>query len=316
MGVKSDTVFGKCSACGEKNLLDNKHKFAGYIVKNPPTNKSEFKKKEEEKETKETKEGKKKGKADPEASGGKETSKKEEETKEEPKAVKKDDKPPVVLDELEITSPALAELVNRVQEVYTTEYPNVQSFDDNDDAVDRFWRVIKRFGIPENKKDRIPYILFNGLFNEKIAEQIKKNEYLLKEVLQLFGFKQDFEVQVLILLEYFFLIRYKEKGYEKYIPTILKLFYDNDILSDEFLSEWSQGKKLEALKSIFSFNEELDQSFKTHAESFISWLTADEEEEEEEEEEGEEEAENKEEAQAKQNGDGEVKAGGQKAECE
>jgi translation initiation factor 5 len=31
-------VAGKCQSCGLVSALDNAHKFAGYIIKNPPKN--------------------------------------------------------------------------------------------------------------------------------------------------------------------------------------------------------------------------------------------------------------------------------------
>ena len=43
------TVMGNCAACGHNGALDNKHKLATFIVKNPPKNLGEFNKKKEEK---------------------------------------------------------------------------------------------------------------------------------------------------------------------------------------------------------------------------------------------------------------------------
>ena len=34
--VKKDLVGGKCDSCGHSQQLDNSHKIATYIVKNPP----------------------------------------------------------------------------------------------------------------------------------------------------------------------------------------------------------------------------------------------------------------------------------------
>lgn len=36
--------MSKCNSCGEIMELDNKHKFASYILKNPPISFSEFNK--------------------------------------------------------------------------------------------------------------------------------------------------------------------------------------------------------------------------------------------------------------------------------
>ena len=40
--VKGERIFGDCSSCGKKNVLDIKHKVASLIIKHPPENKSEF----------------------------------------------------------------------------------------------------------------------------------------------------------------------------------------------------------------------------------------------------------------------------------
>jgi len=44
LSVKKGVISGRCNACGAKNDLDNTHKLAAFIVKNPPDNKSELKK--------------------------------------------------------------------------------------------------------------------------------------------------------------------------------------------------------------------------------------------------------------------------------
>ncbi len=43
MKVKKGLVTGSCNSCGHKANLDNVHRLAAYILKNPPKNVSEFK---------------------------------------------------------------------------------------------------------------------------------------------------------------------------------------------------------------------------------------------------------------------------------
>jgi len=47
ISVVNKTVMGSCAACGHHGSLDNKHKLATFIVKNPPKNLGEFKKRDE-----------------------------------------------------------------------------------------------------------------------------------------------------------------------------------------------------------------------------------------------------------------------------
>lgn len=42
MEIKKGTISGSCYSCGWKGSLDNNHKLAAYIVKNPPKNQSEL----------------------------------------------------------------------------------------------------------------------------------------------------------------------------------------------------------------------------------------------------------------------------------
>lgn len=44
MEIKKEIVYSKCNSCGALEQLDNNHKFASYILKNPPVSKTEFSK--------------------------------------------------------------------------------------------------------------------------------------------------------------------------------------------------------------------------------------------------------------------------------
>lgn len=76
----------------------------------------------------------------------------------------------------------------------------------------------------------------------------------------------------------------------KFVPNILKYFYDCEILSTEFLVSWGEDKDWsnpELLASHFLWNKQKDGEFRAAAKPIIDWLKT--EEEEEEEEEGEDE---------------------------
>lgn len=74
MKIKKGVIKSKCNACGAKPTLDNNHKLATYIIKNPPKDVREItdkekeatdnKKKEKEKKQKKKKEKKSKKKAE------------------------------------------------------------------------------------------------------------------------------------------------------------------------------------------------------------------------------------------------------------
>lgn len=52
MRVRQGLVSGKCDSCGERAKCDNAHKFAAYIVKNPPKTKGINKEEEDDKKDK------------------------------------------------------------------------------------------------------------------------------------------------------------------------------------------------------------------------------------------------------------------------
>lgn len=280
MFVKSEKIYGQCNSCGEKNLLDNTHRFASYILKNPPQDQTEFKK--DDPTAKVVVVPTTKAEAKPAEEVKAEPALKKEESKDAPTKA-----PAIVLDDLQKDSPVLQELVNKVRDTIAKDFGTVESFEKNDEAVTKIWKVIKRFKIPEDRRDRLPYIIFFGCFDEGIAKQIKKYSYLLSEVLGVFEFKSNKEVHILVNLEYLFFVKCKGMGYEKYIPTILKFFYDEDLLTQEFVISWADGKEEEKLKQVFHYNAEYDAEFKKQSASMIEWLRADDEEEEEEEKEGE-----------------------------
>ena len=72
-------------------------------------------------------------------------------------------------------------------------------------------------------------------------------------------------------LEHFTLEEHKDCAYEKYIPTILKFFYDEDLLSEEFLLDWDDGKNKNTQQN-FVYKEELDDAFRKYSQPILTWL--------------------------------------------
>ena len=64
---------------------------------------------------------------------------------------------------------------------------------------------------------------------------------------------------------------HKECSYEKIIPTLLKFFYDEDLLSEEFLLAWDDGKS-KNFDLNFLYSEEIDQNFNNNSQQILKWL--------------------------------------------
>ena len=67
-------------------------------------------------------------------------------------------------------------------------------------------------------------------------------------------------------------MKHKDYGYEKYIPTILKFFYDEDLLSEEFLLAWEEGKYKGSEEKSFVYDNEVDEAFKKSSQQILTWL--------------------------------------------
>lgn len=290
--VKNGAVGGKCNSCGTRSVLDNVHKLAAYILKCPPKNSSEFKKGEDkEKEKEKGKEEKpKKGekvkeeKEDKKGKHDKEGEKKEEKTAEEKKEAEEEKALKLAAQQIVVTvtfKDIEDELIEKTREVYE-QYSKIENFDDKPEEVSKIIKSTREI-VPEEHHNKIPYILFNAIFGVNIAKEVEKNKAILSKAYEEFG-TRDHELDTLLSLERFLLVRNLSQDFEKYIPTILKFFYDEDLLSEEFLIDWDKGKLNPKLIMDFRYQRPVDEKFKACSKPIINWLN----EEEGDEEEGEE----------------------------
>jgi len=69
------------------------------------------------------------------------------------------------------------------------------------------------------------------------------------------------------------LVRLIAHNLEKYIPTILKFFYDEDLLGEEFLIDWDSGKLNPRLIMDFRYQKPVDEKFKAASQPIINGLS-------------------------------------------
>lgn len=292
--VKHGAVGGVCNSCGTRSVLDNAHKLAAYILKCPPKNSSEFKGKEgkegkEEKEKTEKgkkgeKEDKKHGKHDKEAHDKKDDKKhedkKEEKKEAEEEKIVKQAAPQIVT----VTFKDLEEeLIQKVQQEY--QKIKVDTFEDKPEEVNKIIKSTREI-VPEEYSNKIPYILFNAIFDVNIAKEVGKNKAILSKAYEELE-TRDHELDTLLTLERFLLVRNTSQNFDKYIPTILKFFYDEDLLTEEFLLDWDSGKFNPKLIMDWRYQKSVDEKFKNASKPIIKWLKDEEADEEEGEGEGE-----------------------------
>jgi translation initiation factor 5 len=305
--VKKEVITGGCNSCGWKDKLDNAHKLAAYIIKNPPKNVSEFKKDDKEKPKEETKEKEKE--KEKEKDNSKKTSKKDKKAAEDKVAAevivffvsssprKKLEKPPkkrrrerkrkkkpkkstsLSLNSMisnhkvqTLISSHLIEdqLVAKIREVYK-KHSAVESFEDQDAAIKDIIDAAKALEVPSEHKNKLSYLLFLAIFDLNIAKEISKNSAILKKAQEDLGIDAP-EQDILMNLEKFLTIKNDFSVYEKFVPTILKFFYDDDLLTEEYLVEWYDGKHNSKLMMDYRFDVEKDKKFRQASKSFVEWL--------------------------------------------
>jgi len=139
--------------------------------------------------------------------------------------------------------------------------------------------------IPKEYANKASYLLFNAMFDVNIAKNIQKNEILLRQIFKEFKIK-DVDAETLLNLEVFLFEKNPSVDFGKYIPTILKLFYDAKLLTEEFLINWKEDKLPEnSISKDFRYEKDRDEKFKSAAKPFLDWISAEESEDDDNDEE-------------------------------
>lgn len=264
--VVKKKISGICKSCGWNGELDNKHKLATFIMKNPPpsnglkTDIDEEKTKEKLHQT--TNKKKKKG----------ESENKEKETIKKTESKEKSEIKEIL--PTDIKNKLYEEYIKQIGEVYQKlDKKGKETFAENNQAVDQMFLSLNSLKLPkENKNSLLIYILFSSIFDINIAKQVEKNSYLIKELIEKLNM-EDAQIHCLLTLQDFLLTKNNAINYEKYIPTIMKLFFDEDIFEEEFLNHWYDKKSIEQLKKVSPlYNEKINSDFLNFSKDFLEWL--------------------------------------------
>jgi len=192
--------------------------------------------------------------------------KKEEEEKIEKKHGEKHVEPPIVT----VTFKDLEEeLIQKVRQIYL-QHSKVETFDDKPEEVTKIINEAKG-AVPEEYSNKLPYILFNAIFDVNIAKEVSKNKAIISKAYEEIS-THNHELDILLSLERFLLVKNISHDFEKYIPTIVKFFYDEDLLSEEFLLDWDKGKFGPQLIMDFRYQKSVDERFKAASKPILKWL--------------------------------------------
>jgi len=246
--VKKKLVYGRCNSCGKTYEVDNKHEFATFIVKHPPplTSPGPL----PVKDISNLVEG------DADKTMPENATSEEQKIEEDPEEEKLDDCP---LTELE-------DKIAEVRRLYTCQ--KLESYKGKPEEIKAITDLLNSYKIKTHLRS---FILFQAIFDANIVKQITKNRDLIADIQK--ELKLPFEeLDLLLNLEYFFYETSKAQPLEKFIPTILHSFYDQDLLSEEFLVEWDNNAYLMNMKGDPRFKVEFDKQLKETAKDMINWL--------------------------------------------
>lgn len=160
-------------------------------------------------------------------------------------------------------------MIEKSRQVYA-KHSKVETFDDKLEEVKKIIQEVREI-VPAEHITKLPYILFNAIFDVNIAKEVGKNKAIISQVYEELG-TPDHEFDLLLNLEKFLLVKNLSMTFEKFIPTILKLFYDEDLLTEEFLLDWEKGKYNTKFIMDFRYQRPVDEKFKAASKPILDWL--------------------------------------------
>lgn len=259
--VKKDSITSTCRSCGKVSKLDSVHKLATYILKNPPKDDSEF--------SKTTKKHGDKGKKDTDDKRAKHGHTKGDKTK-----ASKQDEEEKILEALTLESPEIMETIKRIREYKSTQKHTAS------ELVDQITNICVSQGL---KGDLRYYVAIHGLYDDKFLYQWNQEESSKEAIKIMVANEGKAQYWVLLALERFILQNHSTE-LAQHINTIIKCFYDYEILNEEtILKCYGKETASKTLSSGKSYSQEITSDFKAQVAPFVNWLKEAEEDDVEEE---------------------------------
>lgn len=212
--VRKGIISGRCNACGAKSDLDNAHKLAAFIIKNPPDNKSELKKAPTDAKEKEIKKDVVEKASTSKSKATKEKTKKDVEEEKNDGVVGSDDEKnkkeaatKVKNEDYNLDSKKICyfsnyfylfllfihlyfiaqaiEILRRTFEEITQEN---EKFAEQPGNIDKFLAILRGLNLENTMEDRIIYVIFNAIFDVNIAKEVHKNSEFLQILFKVITF--------------------------------------------------------------------------------------------------------------------------------
>jgi len=272
---KNGCVLHRCMACGAKEMVDMSHKLCTYILaqekKRKQEEKKSGKKKEKGKEAKvladddEKKEKKKKKKKSKDSDDEKKKKKKKDKKKEKKKSKEKDSDSDDLadgVDDLSISSEAGVDdagaMLEAIREVkkFMTETPNASTSEIVDIVINQ------QMASALKSHDRIHIFLRSVLTPDFFKrKEIQTHAPVMEELL---NSNPIMERHLIAAIEYASLVKVSN------FPIMLKLLFDEDVLSEQVILEWAfDGRTDYTLDEV---EEETRALLRSGAEPVVQWL--------------------------------------------
>ncbi|XP_014225741.1 eukaryotic translation initiation factor 5 [Trichogramma pretiosum] len=291
VNARKGTISQGCKACGHHGMLESNHKLNTYILKNPPS----LDPAAQGSSLTEGKRAKRSKKANGDANGDRAGSPDNENNTSTTDIIVE---APVKMasekdgDDDNWAVDVSEEAVRARMQDLTDGAKGLTISDDLDksekERMDIFYKLVKcrrDAGQLDNHKELVaeaerleiktkaPLVLAELLFDQHIAAQVKKYRILLLRFTH-----EDVKAQKYLIGGIEQIIALHKDTLMAKVPGILKLFYDNDILEEKALFDWSSkvSKKF--------VSKDLSQEIHDKAAPFITWLKEAEEEESDSEE--------------------------------
>ncbi len=111
------------------------------------------------------------------------------------------------------------------------------------------------------------YVTVMGLFTkEGILQEFPKFTKLLESYIS--TGEEEGRLYLLYSIQHFLA---KNPEILDYVPTIMKMAYDAELFSEEFLFNWEEGKTDSKVKTTL-FKDSMNKKFKKTIQKFLEWL--------------------------------------------
>lgn len=92
--------------------------------------------------------------------------------------------------------------------------------------------------------------------------------------------------ELVILLAHLLLEQNKEIRYDKFVPTIMMKFYQNDLLAKSFVKQWASGELDEVLAEHFLYSRDRNEKLREMSKQFLNFVEGEDAESESDDESG------------------------------